>query len=117
MTSDSELRRSDFRYELPDRLIAQHPLPNRSDSRLMVLAGDSPPRHAHFRDIARYLAPGDLLVLNDTRVVPARVYAQKDSGGQAQLLVRLDIARQTPPQTLYLLVERMQLPLLEAHQH
>jgi S-adenosylmethionine:tRNA ribosyltransferase-isomerase len=79
--------RGDFAYALPEHLIAQRPAPCRVDSRLMVLADDAPPVHRHFRDVLESLNSNDLLVLNDTRVVPARLFAQKDSGGQAELLL------------------------------
>jgi S-adenosylmethionine:tRNA ribosyltransferase-isomerase len=81
------LSRGDFSYALPDHLIAQRPLPCRANSRLMVLADDGPPAHKHFRDVLELLNPNDLLVLNDTRVVPARLFAEKDSGGRAELLL------------------------------
>lgn len=81
------LLRGDFDYALPEHLIAQRPVPCRANSRLMVLADDAPPVHRHFRDILEFLNPNDLLVLNDTRVVPARLFAQKDSGGRAELLL------------------------------
>ena len=81
------LSRGDFSYALPDHLIAQRPLPCRTNSRLMVLADDGPPAHKRFRDVLELLNPNDLLVLNDTRVVPARLFAEKDSGGRAELLL------------------------------
>jgi S-adenosylmethionine:tRNA ribosyltransferase-isomerase len=88
------LTRNDFYYELPRGLIAQSPPASRRDSRLLVFD----PRtdhiaHACFADIGRWLEPGDLLVVNDTRVIPARLHARKDSGGEAELLLeRLDDA-------------------------
>jgi S-adenosylmethionine:tRNA ribosyltransferase-isomerase len=82
------LSRSDFRYELPSHLIAQTPLPRRTDSRLMVL---DPCRdtveHRRFSDLPEALERGDLLVLNDTRVIRARLLGRKDSGGTAELLI------------------------------
>lgn len=80
------MRRSDFRFELPESLIAQHPLARRSASRLLVLSGDSV-RHGRFDDLADVLDPGDLLVVNDSRVIKARLIARKDSGGRAEVLV------------------------------
>lgn len=82
------LTRSDFAYRLPEHLIAQQPLPNRTDSRLMVLD----PRadtvsHMRFTDLPDLLSPLDLLVLNDTRVIRARLHGRKDSGGAAELLI------------------------------
>lgn len=69
---------SDFNYDLPEELIAQTPIEDRSASRLLVLDKVSGARqHRHFKDIKEYLRPGDCLVLNDTRVIPARLYGVK----------------------------------------
>ncbi|HEY6598475.1 MAG TPA: S-adenosylmethionine:tRNA ribosyltransferase-isomerase, partial [Pseudomonadales bacterium] len=82
------LTRSDFAYRLPERLIAQQPLPNRTDSRLMVLDPRSDAlSHKRFVDLPELLSPLDLLVLNDTRVFRARLHGRKDSGGAAELLI------------------------------
>ncbi len=84
----------DFDYELPEELIAQDPLPDRSSSRLMVIDRASGSiTNRHFRDIKDYLRPGDCLVLNDTRVIPARLIGVKeDTGAVVELLLlkRLD---------------------------
>mgnify|MGYP000873554688 CR=1 FL=1 len=86
--SDIEpLRKEDYYFELPPELIAQHALPERDQSRLMVLEGDQPPRHRHFYDLLEYLRPNDLLVVNDTRVMPARLLGRKDTGGEAEVLL------------------------------
>ena len=82
------MKKSDFNYELPEALIAQAPLPERSASRLLVV----PPGEAAFvdrqvRDLPEWLAPGDLLVFNDTRVIPARIFGQKESGGRVEILI------------------------------
>jgi S-adenosylmethionine:tRNA ribosyltransferase-isomerase len=78
----------DFNYQLPEALIARHPLAERTHSRLLCLDGQSGTiSHALFSAIGDYLMPGDLLVLNDTQVIPARLYGHKDSGGQLELLV------------------------------
>ncbi len=77
---------SDFDYELPQALIAQTPLAERSRSRLLVAQGGAL-RDAIFSDIEALVQPGDLLVLNNTKVVKARLRAQKDSGGAAELLL------------------------------
>ena len=72
------MKTSDFYYDLPKELIAQDPLEDRSASRLMHL--DKPTgeyKHGHFRDILQYLKPGDCLVINDTKVIPARLYGSK----------------------------------------
>jgi S-adenosylmethionine:tRNA ribosyltransferase-isomerase len=82
------VRVSDFDYELPAELIAQHPAAERSASRLLHLDGDSGAiADLRFRDIASVLAPGDLLVVNDTRVIKARLRGRKDSGGAVEVLV------------------------------
>ncbi|MBQ2932433.1 MAG: tRNA preQ1(34) S-adenosylmethionine ribosyltransferase-isomerase QueA [Clostridia bacterium] len=85
----------DFYYDLPTELIAQTPLKDRTMSRLMVLNRESGGiSHRHFFDIVDYLNPGDCLVMNNTRVIPARLYGSKEgSGGRIEflLLKRLDI--------------------------
>jgi S-adenosylmethionine:tRNA ribosyltransferase-isomerase len=82
------MRRSDFHYELPRELIAQEPTPERSASRLLALDGTSGQlQDLRFRDLPRLLRAGDLLVFNDTRVVNARVFARKPSGGRVELLL------------------------------
>ncbi len=82
------MRRSDFSYELPDALIAQQPLPRRSASRLLCLDGATGAVvDRHFFDLPGLLDAGDLLVLNDTRVVPARLYGRKTTGGRVEILV------------------------------
>jgi S-adenosylmethionine:tRNA ribosyltransferase-isomerase len=79
------LRRSDFHFDLPPALIAQQPPAVRSASRLLVL--DDPLRDARMTDLPGLLQPGDLLVFNDTRVIPARLYGEKDTGGKVEILV------------------------------
>lgn len=72
------MKTSDFYYDLPEELIAQDPLEDRSASRLMHLEKETGAvEHRHFRDILEYLKPGDCLVINDTRVIPARLYGHK----------------------------------------
>lgn len=76
------MKTSDFDYNLPEELIAQHPLTDRSSSRLMVVdRKDGSLEEKIFKDIIDYLNPGDLLVLNDTRVIPARIYGIKEETG------------------------------------
>ena len=71
----TELRTEDFFYELPEELIAQHPMEKRDASRLMVLnRADNTIEHRHFYDITDYLHPGDVMVINDSKVIPARLY-------------------------------------------
>ncbi|WP_163144679.1 S-adenosylmethionine:tRNA ribosyltransferase-isomerase, partial [Arhodomonas sp. KWT] len=80
--------RSDFHFELPDELIASRPLAERTASRLLCLDGETGAvADRRFTDIAGLLAPGDLLVLNDTRVIPARLHGCKESGGRVEVLV------------------------------
>ena len=82
------MRRSDFDYHLPQHLIAQRPLPERGASRLLVLDGNSGAlSDHHFIDIGDYLNAGDVLVFNDTKVIPARLFGQKASGGKVEILV------------------------------
>lgn len=82
------MKLSDFDYHLPEPLIAQRPLPQRGASRMLVV---DPANHCfsdrNFTDIDEFLLPGDLLVLNDTKVVPARLYGHKSSGGRVEVLV------------------------------
>ncbi|MBX2886568.1 MAG: tRNA preQ1(34) S-adenosylmethionine ribosyltransferase-isomerase QueA [Granulosicoccus sp.] len=75
-----------FHYDLPDELIAQAPLANRSDSRLLMLQ-DQQLSHHKFRDLPVLLEPGDRLVFNNTRVIPARLFGQKASGGKIELML------------------------------
>lgn len=79
---------SDFEFELPPHLIAKYPTPARTDSRLMHLdAKTGVIAHYHFRDIAGLIAPEDLLVFNDTKVIPARMYGAKPTGGKVEILL------------------------------
>lgn len=76
------MKTSDFYYDLPQELIAQDPLTDRSASRLMHLSiKDGGIEHRHFTDILEYLNPGDCLVINDTKVIPARLYGHKEETG------------------------------------
>lgn len=83
------LKLSDFDYDLPEELIAQEPLAERDASRLLVVYRDRDcVEHAHFRDLPRYLRPGDVLVVNETRVLPVRLLGVKEpTGGQVELLL------------------------------
>ena len=73
------MKRSDFHYELPPELIAQHPLPGRSDSRLLALDHQGVITHRHFRELPGLLGADDLLVFNDTRVIPAKLVGFRTS--------------------------------------
>lgn len=82
------MKRADFAFDLPEELIAQQPLPERSASRLLEVDGQSGEiTHRVFTDLPALLAPGDLLIFNNTRVLPARLYAQKQTGGKAEILI------------------------------
>ena len=82
----TDLKTSDFAYDLPPELIAQHPTDRRDASRLMVIhRADGSVEHRHFYDITDYIAPEDVLVINDSKVIPARLYghAEGREGGTA----------------------------------
>lgn len=82
------MRRSDFHFDLPTELIAQQPLPDRGASRLLTLDGPSGALvDRKFANLPDLLAPGDLLVFNDTRVLPARLRARKETGGRVEILI------------------------------
>lgn len=81
------MRLSDIDYELPDDLIAQKPVEPRDSSRLLVDQGDSAPLHRRMTDIVDHLREGDVLVVNDTRVLPARLALQRSTGGTAEVLL------------------------------
>jgi S-adenosylmethionine:tRNA ribosyltransferase-isomerase len=81
-------RTSDFDYDLPSGQIAQHPLPDRAASRLLVLErATGAIRHRHFGDILELIPPGDVLVLNTSRVIPARLHGKREAGGEAEILL------------------------------
>jgi len=82
------MRLNDLDYELPEALIAQEPIANRADARMLILDRRSGAiEHSRFYKLARLLRDGDLLVLNDTRVFPARLKTRKESGGSVELLL------------------------------
>ncbi|MDX9863567.1 MAG: tRNA preQ1(34) S-adenosylmethionine ribosyltransferase-isomerase QueA [Anaerolineaceae bacterium] len=82
------MRTDDFYYDLPEAFIAQTPVEPRHHSRLCVLPRDGGAlEHRHFWEIDEYLNPGDLLVINRTRVIPARIHARKDTGGKIEVLL------------------------------
>jgi S-adenosylmethionine:tRNA ribosyltransferase-isomerase len=82
------LKRSEFHFELPPELIAQQPLECRSESRLLHLDLDSQRlADRRFKDLASLLRPGDLLVFNNTRVIPARLFGHKETGGHVEILI------------------------------
>ena len=79
------MKTSDFNYNLPEELIANYPLDNRSSSRLLVYTNEI--EHKTFKDVLNYFKAGDLLVLNNTSVIPARVYGKKESGGSIEVML------------------------------
>ena len=82
------MKKSDFHYDLPQELIAQAPLPQRSASRLLVVdAAKKTFADRAFTDLIEYLRPGDLLVFNDTRVIPARLFGRKETGGAVEIMI------------------------------
>ena len=82
------MQRTDFNYQLPPELIAQHPLPERGASRLLRLDGASGRiSHHRFGELLDFLQPDDLLVFNNTRVIPARLWGRKASGGRVEILI------------------------------
>ncbi|MCW7551982.1 tRNA preQ1(34) S-adenosylmethionine ribosyltransferase-isomerase QueA [Endozoicomonas gorgoniicola] len=82
------MRVSDFDFDLPDEQIARFPAEERTGSRLLCLDGDSGKiAHRQFADIESFLNPGDLLVMNNTRVIPARLFGRKETGGKLEVLI------------------------------
>ena len=83
---------SDFNYNLPEELIAQHPLERRDSSRLMVVNRENATiEDKNFTDILEYLKPGDCLVRNNTKVIPARIYGKKETGANVEFLLLKNI--------------------------
>ena len=96
------MKTSDFMYNLPERLIAQSPVEPRDHSRLMVVdRANGAFAHRRFYDLPNYLTPGDALVLNETRVLPARLIGERERGGACEVL----LLRQTAPKTWEALVK------------
>src|ERR1700744_1608897 len=82
------MNKQDFYFDLPEELIAQYPLANRTDSRLLAYNRQTGTiSHQQFSDLTSFFQPGDLLVLNNSKVIPARLYGFKASGGRIELLV------------------------------
>lgn len=100
----TDLRTSDFYYDLPERLIAQHPMEKRDESRLMVIDRESGEiKHRRFYDILDYLNPNDVLVINDSKVIPARLYGHVE--GREDALIELLLLRQRGNDTWETLVK------------
>lgn len=81
------MKLADFQFDLPDELIAQYPANKRSESRLLCLGDDKALTHRRFHQLIELIQPGDLLVMNDTSVIPARMFGHKSTGGAAEVLV------------------------------
>ena len=96
MVYSAAMQTSDFHFDLPEELIAQHPPAQRGDSRLLHVEGATGALHdRHFSDLPALLEPGDLLVFNNTRVMKARLFGTKETGGRVEILVErlLDVDR------------------------
>src|SRR6476659_10678577 len=105
------MRLSDLDYELPEELIAQEPIANRADARMLVLNRRTGQiDHSRFYKLPRHLREGDLLVLNDTRVFPARLKARKPSGGAVELLL---VRPADQPASSWIALARTHRPLRE----
>ena len=92
LTDENNFKTKDFYYDLPEELIAQTPLEKRDTSRLMVLDRETGEvTHKHFYDILDYLKPGDCLVMNDSRVLPARLLGHRPTGGAVEVLLLRDL--------------------------
>jgi S-adenosylmethionine:tRNA ribosyltransferase-isomerase len=88
------MKLSDFDYSISTEHIAQHPLTERDSSKLFVIHRDSDKfEHRNFKDIVSYLKPGDILILNDTKVLPARLFGVKPSGGKVEILLLKELRR------------------------
>ena len=82
------MKLSEFNYYLPEELIAQTPIEKRDESRLMVLDKETGQiEHKTFKDIINYLEPGDCLVRNNTKVIPARLYGKKETGANVEFVL------------------------------
>ena len=86
---EGEVKVSEFSYDLPEELIAQTPIEKRDESRLMVLDREKQTiEHKRFKDIIEFLKPGDVLVRNNSKVIPARLYGtKKDTGAKVEVLI------------------------------
>jgi S-adenosylmethionine:tRNA ribosyltransferase-isomerase len=92
---------AEFDYDLPDERIAQTPIEPRDSARLLVDQGSRPPLHRHVRDIGEFLREGDLLVVNDSKVIPARLRLHRSTGGSAEVLLLEPIGTAEPGQRVW----------------
>jgi S-adenosylmethionine:tRNA ribosyltransferase-isomerase len=123
------MRRQDFYFDLPEALIAQYPLKNRTDSRLLVYQRECPGyQHRVFSEISAYLRPHDLVIMNNSKVIPARLYGQKLSGGKIECLIEriederhfwahIKASKSPKPQTRIKLSEADEITVLEKQGH
>ena len=82
------MRRDLFQFDLPDELIARQPAPQRQGSRLLYLdSASNELQHQQFPDLLHHIQPGDLMVFNNTKVIPARLFGEKETGGKIEVLV------------------------------
>ena len=89
---ETTFQTKDFYYDLPEELIAQTPLEKRDTSRLLVMNRETGEVcHRHFYDVVEYLHPGDCLVMNDSRVLPARLLGHRPTGGAVEVLLLRDL--------------------------
>lgn len=89
------MQKEAFHYKLPEALIARYPLAERSSSRLLVLDSKTGAiQHTHFKSFSEFLMPGDLCVFNDSRVIPARLFGMKGSGGRVEILIERTLNRE-----------------------
>ena len=121
------MKTADFNYELPPELIAQYPLKNRADSRLLALDGKTGElQDLQFPDLSSLLRPGDLLVFNNTRVMAARLYGRKVTGGKLELLIErllddhralahIRASKSPKPGTRILLGEDVEAEIVQRH--
>ena len=93
MTRDSDINLEAYDFDLPPENIAQFPADRRDNSRLLFIEGNTPPRHQHFNDLPNLLRPGDLIIRNDTRVIPARLIGRRSGGGKTEALLMHPAAR------------------------
>jgi len=87
MTSNADLQLSSYDYQLPENYIAQMPVTPRDHSRLLVVDSPTTHHHQHFYDLPKWLQPADLLVVNNTQVIPARMYGRKTTGAAVEVLL------------------------------
>ena len=81
------MRLNHFHFDLPDQLIARQPTADRRGSRLLAMDTDGNIQHQNFADILEHINSGDLLIFNNTKVIPARIFGKKEMGGSVEILI------------------------------